>query len=295
MAVYERNFKPYAGPLTSSRWRFLIPARYALQDLFRSKLFIIGLTLCYVFPLIWLGAIYLRTNATVLEILASGGESIDDWIPIDETFFGVFMRVQGTLAFLLVVFAGPRLISRDLANNGLALYLCRPLSKTQYVAGKASVIALLVSLVTWIPGLVLWAIQVALEGTAWAAGNWRSALALFVGSWIWIAVLALLALAVSAWVKWRAVAGFVLLLAYFGGFFFAQIFKALFHTDMGFLLDLHHNMRRVWADLFDTTVPFFFEVPDGVPGGAVWVVLALLAGLCLWLLARRIRAYEVVS
>jgi len=295
MSVYQRSFAPYDGPLTPSRWRFLIPARYALKDLFRSKLFIVFMTLCFVFPLLCILPIYLRHNADVMELLAAGGEDIDNWVSIDELFFGFFLRFQGTAAFLLVLFSGPRLVSRDLANNGLALYLCRPFSKTQYVAGKASVLALLVSLITWIPGLFLWCLQVGLEGTGWAADNWRSAVALFVGSWIWIIVLAFLSLAVSAWVKWRPVAGFVLLLIYFGGFFFAQIVSALFHTDWGHVVDLHHNMRRVWAWLFDTSAPFFFSVPDGLPDAWVWVALALLVALSTWLLARRIRAYEVVT
>ena len=295
MSIYQRSFRPYDGPLTPGRWRFLIPARYALKDLFRSKLFIVFTTLCFVFPLLCSLAIYLRHNADLMEMLVSAGADIDDWIPIDELFFGVFMRVQGTLAFLLVLFSGPRLVSRDLANNGLALYLCRPFSKTQYVAGKASVLALLVSLITWVPGLLLWSLQFGLEGADWGAGNWRSAAALFAGSWVWIVVLGLLSLAVSAWVKWRPVAGFVLLLIYFGGAFFAQIIRVLFHSDWGHLVDLHHNIRRVWAQLFDTSTPFFFGLPGDVPGGAAWVALALLVAMSTWLLARRIRAYEVVS
>lgn len=295
MSVYQRNFKPYDGPKTPDRWRFLIPARYALKDLFRSKLFIVFTTLCFIFPLLCILPIYIRHNAAVMDFLIAGGEDIDNWVVIDEIFFGFFMRFQGTAAFLLVLFSGPRLVSRDLANNGLALYLCRPLSKTQYVAGKATVLALLVSLITWIPGLLLWCLQVGLEGTDWAANNWRSAAAIFVGSWIWIVVLAFLSLAVSAWVKWRPVAGFALLLIYFGGFFFAQIVRALFHSDWGHLVDLHHNIRRVWTQLFDTSAPFFFSLPSGLPGSAVWVALATLVALSMWLLARRIRAYEVIS
>ena len=151
------------------------------------------------------------------------------------------------------------------------------------------------SLITWVPGLLLWSLQFALEGADWGAGNWRSAAALFAGSWVWIVVLGLLSLAVSAWVKWRPVAGFLLLLIYFGGAFFAQIVRVLFRSDWGHLVDLHHNIRRVWAQLFDTSVPFFFSLPGGVPGGAVWVALALLVAVSTWLLARRIRAYEVVS
>ena len=295
MPVYERSFEPYAGELTAQRWRFLVPARYAVQDLFGSKLFVVFFTFCFVIPLLFLLSIYLRHNVDLMKMLTAANIQIDDWMPIDAVFFGLFLRMQGTLAFLLVLFAGPRLVSRDLANNGLALYLCRPFSKVQYVAGKMTVLAGLVSAVTWVPGLLLWCLQLGLAGRAWGAEHWRSAVALFVGAWLWIVVLGFLALAVSAWVKWRPVAGFLLLLIFFGGGFFGRVFELLFRSDWGYVVDLHHNIRRVWAWLFATPAPFFFRLPAALPMWAVSAALAGLVALSLWLLARRIRAYEVVS
>jgi ABC-2 type transport system permease protein len=294
MAVYERSFRPYAGELTPSAGRFMVPARYALKDLFRSKLFTVFTTLCLVFPLLCVFAIYLRHNADLLSNLAAAGIEIEEWMPIDETFFGVFMRVQGTLAFFLVLFSGPRLVSRDIANNGLALYLCRPFSKTQYVAGKLVVLMALCSLATWIPGLLLWALQSGLEGLDWAVANTRSAMAILIGSWVWMLVLGLLALAISAWVKWRPVAGFCLLLIFFGGVFFARVVEILFNSPWGYVVDLHHSVRRIWAQLFATPAPFFFGRPLDLPAWSAWATLLALVALSLFLLNRRIRAYEVV-
>ncbi len=295
MAVYQRSFRPYDGVLSAASTRFLVPARYALQDLFRSKLFTIFTTLCFVFPLLCVFAIYLRHNADLLANLATAGIEFEEWMPIDETFFGVFMRVQGMLAFFLVLFSGPRLVSRDLANNGLALYLCRPFSKAQYVLGKMTVLLLLMSAVTWIPGLLLWGLQAALEGASWGVANLRSAAALVIGSWVWMIVLGLLALAISAWVRWRPVAGFCLLLVFFGGIFFARAIELLFNTEWGYLFDLHHTIRRIWTDLFATPAPFFFGRPLDLPIWSSWAALAILLGLSLLLLSRRIRAYQVVK
>ena len=67
---------------------------------------------------------------------------------IDGTFFYVFCVVQGVLALLLTAFVGPSLISPDLANGGLALYLSRPFSRAEYVAGKMMVLLVLLSLVS---------------------------------------------------------------------------------------------------------------------------------------------------
>lgn len=294
MAVYKRSFHPYAGELTAEWSRFLVLSRYALRDIFRSKLFVVFLTLCFVYPLLSTLAIYLRHNADLLASLTAIGADLGEWVPIDERFFGIFLRVQGTLAFFLVLFSGPRLVSRDLANNGLALYLCRPFTKTHYVAGKLSVLAILMSAITWVPGLLLFLLQASLVGRAWAFEHWRSAAALVVGSWVWIGVLGFLALAVSAWVKWRPVAGFLLLLLFFGGGLFAQIFKELFKSEWGNVFDLHHNVRNVWAQLFGTDAPFFWNPATDLPGWAAWAAMGVLVTFSLMMLNRRIRAYEVI-
>ena len=95
----------------------------------------------------------------------------------------------------------------DLRNNGLPLYLSRPFSRTEYVLGKMAVLVVLLSLdhldsraaALLLPGL---------PGGRRLAGatTCGSALAIFVGSWAWILVVSLVALAISAWVKWKPVA-----------------------------------------------------------------------------------------
>ena len=110
---------------------------------------------------------------------------------------------------------GPALVAPDLRNNGLPLYLSRPFSRTEYVLGKMAVLVVLMSLITWIPGLLLFLFQGYLEGAGWLGANLRIGMAIFVGSWIWILVLSLVALALSAWVKWKPVARLTLLIVFF--------------------------------------------------------------------------------
>src|SRR5206468_7313881 len=126
--------------------------------------------------------------------------------PINGFFFQFFVWFQTVLAFLLTVLIGPPLISRDLANNALPLYLCRPLSRGEYVIGKMSVLVIMISAMTWVPGELLFIFQSYLEGAGWAARNLWIAGAIFIFSWAWITLLALLSVTISAWVKWRLAA-----------------------------------------------------------------------------------------
>ena len=75
------------------------------------------------------------------------------------------------LALFLAAFIGPGQVSPDLANNALSLYLARPFSRVEYVLGKMSVLLMLMSLMTWVPGLLLFALEGYLEGWQWMAGQ----------------------------------------------------------------------------------------------------------------------------
>ena len=47
MAVYKRNYQRYDGPLTETPWRFTILLRYAVKEVFDSKLFTAFFSICF--------------------------------------------------------------------------------------------------------------------------------------------------------------------------------------------------------------------------------------------------------
>ncbi|HJR08299.1 MAG TPA: ABC transporter permease subunit [Pyrinomonadaceae bacterium] len=309
MAVYEHGYKPYAGVTTPEWSRFLIIPHHAYRDVFRSKIFVAFFAVCFIYPLVAAILIYLHHNVNAISMLKIG--DVRELIPIDASFFLYFVVTQGMLGFFLNLLIGPPLISRDLANNALPLYLSRPFTRTEYVAGKMSVILILLSLITWIPGLLLFLLQAYLEGAGWIGNNLWMAGSIILGSLVWIVVLAFLSQAISAWVKWRVVASAALLAIFFIPAAFGAIINVLFTTRWGNLLSLPTVMKMVWAGLFglfkrQVTDMQIFIGNDGEgtvsqitlmepPLWTAWAVLALLCVFCLWLLSRKVRAYEVVK
>ena len=288
MAVYERTYRRFDGPLTTPWRRFLVVPRYALADVMRSRLFVMFYLLCFALPFAGVIMIYLRHNLGALQLLNLNLDQLRRALPIDGRFFDNGLQIQGFFAFLLAVAVAPALISPDLRNNGLALYLSRPFSRAEYVLGKLSVLALLLSTITWIPGILLFLLQGSLEGGGWFGAQRRILGALLVGSWAWILALSLLALAVSAWVKWKPVARIVLLILFFVLSGFGRVMEITLGTWWGDLLSLRRVMDTIWAGLFG------LEPPTPMPLAAAWAALAAGSLLCLALLLRRIRAYEVV-
>jgi ABC-2 type transport system permease protein len=285
MAVYKRTYRGYSGGLTSHWSRFLVLFRYSRRNLFKSKFLTAFFVLCFFFPLLCALGIYANAHLSAFSFL---GQRSGPLFKIDGRFFLIFLGVQSSFAFILTAFIGPGLISPDLSNGALTLYLCRPLSRIEYVLGKMSVLAIVLSWVTWIPGLVLFFVEASLEGWNWMAGNYWIATGIVLGSWMWILSIALLALALSAYVKWRIAAGALLLGVLFLGAGFAQAINRVLETQQGYLIDISKLTNIIWQDLLHDSGD------RALSAGEAWLGLLVFAALCLYLLMKKIRANEVV-
>src|SRR6185295_7696568 len=107
MAVFERSYRPYAGPLTPEKRRFLILPRYAYSDVFKSRLFAIFFALCFAVPFAGLLIIYLHHNLSALKMFGITAEKLNEILPIDAQFFWRGMSLQSGLCFIITLFVGP--------------------------------------------------------------------------------------------------------------------------------------------------------------------------------------------
>lgn len=287
MAVYKRSYHGYAGTITPGWSRFAIIPRYAYRGLFQSKIMTAFFALCFLTPVVYLFLIYVANNIGSFARLFGITDAMSP-IAVNGEFFISFLGFQCPLAFILTAFIGPGLISSDLANRGLTLYLARPFSRAEYVIGKMSVLLILLSLITWIPGLILFAVQAALGGGGWLSQNLWIAWGIFAGSWVWILVISLLALALSAWVKWRIAAGALLLAIFFVAAGFGEAINAVLDVRWGRLINLGYVFTTVWHNLFR------LQASSMISPASAWVMLALISVACLALLNRKLRAFEVV-
>jgi len=304
MAVYEHTYKQYLGKLTPEWSRFLVIPRHAFRDVFKSKLFTAFFVVCFIPLLLEAILIYLHHNVNALAILKV---NVRELIPIDASFFQFFVNLQAALAFFVTLLVGPPLVSRDLRNNALPLYLCRPSSRAGYVLRKMSVLLILISAITWIPQLLLFAFQAYLEGASWFVGNLWIAGAILILSVVWILVLALISQAVSAVLKWRVIASASLLGIFFIPSVFGEAVNNLFFTRWGSIISPIAMMKNVSSGLFGTFVRASVHYTDWdgrvgheivanePPLVAAWFVLFLVCVICLALLSRKVKAYEVVK
>lgn len=283
MAVHKRSYHAYAGELTPRRSRFLILSRYAFRKALSSRFLSVYFALCFIYPLAFALALYANHNQRLLALFHT-----DAFFDVSARVFFQFLGVQGTMGFILTVFVGPGLVSPDLANNALPLYFSRPFSRAEYVLGKAFVLLALLSLVTWVPGEVLFLIQSSLAGGGWMLANLWIMGSIFLGSALEIIVFSLLALALSAWIRRRLAAGAALLGVFFFGAGFGQAINAVLRTRYGLLINLAKLIASVEDQLFRQ------RTSSGIPAADAALALVAICVFCLVLLEKKVRAFEVV-
>ena len=303
MAVYKRTYRRYVGGLTPEWSRFSILTRFALEEMYKSRFLTVFFLVSMIFPLLAGFFIYLQHNLSALALIGVDATDPRQIISVDARFFLNFLGIQSMLAFFFAAFTGPGLISPDLAHNGLPLYLARPFSRTEYVLGKICVLWLLFSIMTWIPGFILFGLEWSYQTPEWFASNSHAIGALFLGAWIWILFLSLLSLALSAWVRWKPIAGALLFGVFFVAAGFGAAINAVMRTNWGHLLNISHLIGSVWVSMFQGPESMrrgagaaFFRVARGeeIPIWACWVALLAICGFCLFLLSKKIRGVEVV-
>lgn len=285
MAVYKRTYTGYTGALTPPATRFLVLPRYSYERLFKSRFLTAFLVACFFFPLLCIAYVYLVNNLSVFQGM---GLPTPSFLKIDNKFFLVFMNFQGALAYILTALIGPNLIAPDLANNALPTYFSRPFSRTEYVIGKISVLFILLSIITWVPGALLFAVQVSQAGWGWGTANWFILRAILLGHITWILLLSLISVAMSAWVKWKVVAG-ALILGIFGiGAGLAQIINSILRTDYGSIIDISRIMYTIWSDQLG------LEANTGLESFEAWLGFVAVCIVCLLMVERKIRPKEIV-
>jgi ABC-2 type transport system permease protein len=286
MAVYRRGYQRYQGPI-GGRWRrFMVLPRFAWKRLFQQRMVVLLMIVALIWPLLCAIFIYIGNH---VEVLKSFGMPFQNFVKIDGNFFLIFMNVQAVFAVFLASLTGPGLIAPDLANNALPLYFSRPLHRADYVAARILTLLGILSLITWIPGLLLFGLQNGMAGRSWFRDNWTIGTSILAGFGLWALLVCLVALASSAYAKMKVVAGGIVL-----GFFFilsgvSGMVNNVFRATWGNALNPFWAARRLWYAMLNV------EPPQGPgPTTCLFVLIAMIL-LLAFVLVRKLRPVEVIS
>ncbi len=311
MPIYDQSYKRWDGQYYPLGTRWLIIAGESLRRVFKGK----GIKICLFIGaipfLIWMARIYIAVN---FDTLTADGSLFQDFGPIRESltnidldFYHHFYEIELSLVFFVVFIAGGSLIADDRRSNALPVYLSKSITRTDYVLGKAMAVAFPVSLITLVPGILLYFFH-AVFRDKWSllVTDARILFAIVLFSLLVIVSSTLLILAISSLTKQGRYAAFGFIAVVVGGTILSNMLRsALNHTPLEStlgspktrLLSLFDSWRRLGFALFD-------QETSRMTGGAYrwegfdwpWALLgiSIFAIVSLWILNRRIRGMDVI-
>jgi ABC-type transport system involved in multi-copper enzyme maturation permease subunit len=281
MPIYRERYRRRESGLDFRGRAWVVIAAFGLRALTRHKAFLFLLILAWI-PAVVRGVLmYAAANIPQASFLATTAQTFRDFLSQQEPF-----------VFFITVYAGSGLIADDIRSNALQLYLSRPLTRTQYVAGKFAILATALALVTWLPAMVLLIVQVLFAGSVtFLRSNLYLLPAISVFSIVQVVVATFIMLALSSLSKSR---WFVAVMYAGISFFSHAVFGATRIATGG---GTAFSWISVFASLMQVGDVIFRLRPrfTGTPPAVSVAALAIMVAASIVVLSRRIRAIEVVT
>ena len=280
MPIHDQGYRRYGGLRHAQGRTWWVIARSGLMERLRERKFI-GLMVLALLPFL---------VRAVQFYLAANFAQIANAIQITPDTFREFLQQQNTFVFFVTIYVGAGLIANDRRANALQIYLSKPLTRVEYIAGKLTTLALLLVAVTWLPAMLLLLLQVLFAGsTTFLRENLFviPAITLYAAIQVFLSAFAMLAL--SSLSKSRR---FVSIMYAATIFFTAAMFQAL--------RNITRSRSWAWISPSDTleviaATVFRSPAPPAIPAPLAFAVVAVIIGVSIWVLERRVRGVEVVA
>lgn len=282
MPIHRERYRRREDGIDVRGRAWLVIAANGLRILVRKRAFLFLMILAWIPAVVRAVQIYAAANVpsvSQIGFLAVTGQTFRD-----------FLNQQDPFIFFLTVYAGSGLIADDLRARALQLYLSRPVTRTQYIAGKAAILIVVLLSVTFVPAmLLLFLVPIFAGNMSFVAENLYLIPAISTYSLLHVSlsafmILALSSLSRSRWFVAVTYAG----LAFFTHALFGVIGAAV-EGSMFSWVSVFANVTQIGDVLFRSAPRY--DTPPLLSAA----VLAATVAVSMVVLSRRIRAVEVVT
>ena len=207
--------------------------------------------------------------------------------PSEETFHS-FLNQQRPFVFFITIYAGAGLIASDRQANALQLYLSKPITRHDYIAGKVATLAVFLIAVTWVPAMMLLALQVLFSGSVeFVSSHPRLVPAITISSLLQVALASMTMLALSSLSRSRRFSAMLYALVTI----FAGAVERVLQTATGAAGWVLLSPQNTLVAITDA----LFGIEPEIPVTIALVAIVALMGVCVAVLERRVRAVDVVA
>jgi len=280
MPIHDQTYRRYKGDREQVRSAWTVIAIAGIRGFLARRMLLGVLIFAWIPFIVRMVQFYIAANfsqtATVLG-------------PSTQTFRD-FLEQQHFFVFLVTIYIGAGLIAHDRRANALQIYLSKPLSRMEYIAGKMTILIVFLALVTLIPALLLLIGQIVLSGSfAFARANLFLFPAITLYATVEVLVVAFAMLALSS----LSTSSRYVAVLFAGTMFFTE---AIFGTLRGITgstsaswVSFSGSLAQVGDAIFRLTPRYDTPVIVSI------IVLAGLVAVSASVLERRVRGVEVVA
>ncbi len=280
MPIHDQSYRRYIGARQPAQRAWLVIARSGIRQFIRKRPMIGILFGSQIALMIRLAMFYVSESVTQAAALLGPTAKV----------FRDFLEQQNFFVFLIAVYVGSGLIAQDRKANALQIYLSKPLTRLDYIAGKLAILATFLLIVTWVPAMLLLIGQILLSGSfEFARTNiiLFPAITLFSFLEVFIVCVAVLALS-SLTTSTRYVAVMFAGVMFFSDAVYGTLRMVTGSTAVSWV-SFTASLAQVGDAIFRQ--PLRYTTPVAVS----FIVLAALVAVSVSVLERRVRGVEVVA
>jgi ABC-2 type transport system permease protein len=149
MPIHDQSYRHYRGTREDTRSAWTVIAITGIKSFLRRRGFLGVLVFAWVPFIVRAVQFYLAANYPQFANLIA---------PTPQTFRS-FLEAQSFVVFVTTIYVGAGLIANDRRANALQIYLSKPLTRADYIAGKAAILVTFLLFITWVPALLLLLLQ----------------------------------------------------------------------------------------------------------------------------------------
>jgi len=279
MPIHDQGYQRYGGSRAAIGRSWQVMTRAGVMSVITKRVFMSVMLMAWLPFVVRAVQIYVSATFTQASFLAPKGET-----------FREFLDQQSPYIFFVTIYVGAGLIANDRRANALQLYLSKPMTSLEYIAGKLAILILFLVSVTFLPAMMLLLTQAMFAGSLEFVRNniyLLPAITLFSLAQVLLASTTMLAL--SSLSKSSRFVGVM----YAGLFFFTT---ALFQTLRGITGQSRFAWLSPTASLQQLGDVIFRLEPryQLSPAIAALAVVIMIAG-SVWILMRKVRGVEIVT
>lgn len=279
MPIHDQGYRRYGGSRAVAGRAWQVIAGAGIRTMLAKRQFVFLLLLAWAPFVIRAVQIYVASSFQQAAFLAPRAET-----------FREFLDQQGIFVFFVTIYVGAGLIAADRRANALQVYLSKPLTRAEYIAGKLAILTLFLLFVTWVPAIALLLVQIVFAGSIQFVRQHAFLLpAITLYALVEVLLAATTMLALSSLSRSSRFVGIM----YAGLMFFT---RGLFDAIRG----ITGGSGLAWLSPFATLeqvgdIIFRLQPRYDLPAPVAVLAVVVLIGGSLFVLERRVRGVEIVQ